>query len=241
VESIGQTGEKVQQYARSLGAELYGVAAAEALREHFPDKPQPERFVPGAKSVIVLGLPFSQGVMATVARPELSGLQQRASKAVTNVVGRVQGAERFFSGVENNMLDHELTLMAYKLARSIERRGFQAMYLPPSKGDNRFRTAPFYHMPAMYLAGLGTMGLNCSVLTPEFGPRVWVTSVITDLALPAGQPMAEELCTECQLCVENCPVHALDGQGWKDVHRCAAYGCCGTCQSICPVGKDVKV
>lgn len=239
-ESTEQVAEELQRYALLLGAELYGVAAADAYRQHFPEKPQPERFVPGAKSVIVIGLPRSRSVMATVAKPELSGLQERASDALTNVVGRVQGAERFFVGAEQDMLDHELKFMAYKLARFIERKGFRAMYLPPAKQDRRFLTAPFYHMPAMYLAGLGTMGLNCSILTPEFGPGVWVTSIITDLALPAGQPMIEELCTDCQICVERCPVHALDGRGWKDVHRCAAYGCCGTCQAVCPVGEDVS-
>ena len=35
-----------------------------------------------------------------------------------------------------------------------------------------------------------------------------------------------------------CPSRALDGKGWKNVFRCASYGCCGTCLSVCPVGKD---
>ena len=236
--STEQLAEELPRYARLLGAEIYGVAAADAYREHFPDKPQPERFVPGAKSVIVIGLPRSRGVMATVVK--LSGLQERASDALTNVVERVRGAERFFVGAEQDMLDNEVKFMAYKLARFIERKGFRVMYLPPARQDRRFLTAPFYHMPATYLAGLGTMGLNCSILTPEFGPRVWVTSIITDLELPAGQPMTEELCTDCQICVESCPVRALDGQGWKDGYLCAAYGCCGTCQAVCPVGEDVE-
>ena len=54
----------------------------------------------------------------------------------------------------------------------------------------------------MYLAGMGTLGLNASILTPEFGPRVFVTSIITDAPLVAGKPMDEELCTRCGLCVE---------------------------------------
>ncbi len=29
---------------------------------------------------------------------------------------------------------------------------------------------------------------------------------------------------------------SLDGKGWKNVHGCASYGCCGTCLSVCPVG-----
>ena len=86
-------------------------------------------------------------------------------------------------------------------------------------------------------AGLGTMGLNCCILTPEFGPRVYVSALITDAALPAGSPMEKELCTRCGLCVENCPIGAIDGEGWKNPWACASYGCCGTCMAICPVGE----
>lgn len=240
VEGTEELAEGLERYALLLGAELYGVAAADAYREHFPEKPQPERFVPGARSVIVIGLPRSRGVMATVLQLSGPGSQERASDALTNVEERVRGAERFFVGAEQDMLDNEVKFMAYKLANFIERKGFRAVYLPPARQDKRFLTAPFYHMPAMCLAGLGTMGLNCSILTPKFGPRVWVTSIITDLELPAGQPMTEELCTDCQICVESCPVHALDGQGWKNVHLCATYGCCATCQAVCLVGEDVE-
>jgi epoxyqueuosine reductase QueG len=49
--------------------------------------------------------------------------------------------------------------------------------------------------------------------------------------------MAEEMCTDCRLCVDNCPIGAIDGQGWKDPYACASYGCCGTCIAICPVGE----
>ena len=37
-------GEELEAFARSLGAEIYGVATADAFNE-FPDKPQPSKFV----------------------------------------------------------------------------------------------------------------------------------------------------------------------------------------------------
>jgi epoxyqueuosine reductase QueG len=232
-------GREVEEYARSLGADLYGVASADLYREHFPDKPQPGQFVPGARSIIIVGLPFTRGVMATVLKHELSGLQTGSRDVLLNGRAPVQGAERFFLAVENDMLEQEVTLQAYRVARFLESKGYRAMYLPTTKkSDRRFWTAPFYHMPAMYVAGMGTLGLNACIVTPQFGPRVWVTSIITNLELPAGQPLAEGVCTECAVCVENCPVGALDGRGWKDVYRCPTYGCCGTCVAICPVGED---
>jgi epoxyqueuosine reductase QueG len=220
-----------------MGAELYGVASAADYARVFPNKPQPTRFVENAQSVIVIGLPFEPGTVATVLRPELAGLRNRASQELTASKVQPAGAERFFLGEENGILSRELSLMGYKIAKHLRHSGWTALHLPPAKQNGRFRTAPFYHMPAMYLAGMGTLGLNCSILTPEFGPRVFVTSIITDYPLEAGQPMESEMCTHCELCVENCPIGAIDGQGWKNPFSCASYGCCSTCIAICPTGE----
>ena len=226
-------------YAKSLGAELYGVASASRYAEVFQDKPAPSRFLEGARSVVVIGLPYEPGTVESVLNPELSGLRRQASDEVGAQRGvQPQGAERFFLGEEDALLTRELTHMAYQMAKYLRHHDWRAFYLPVAKQNGRFRTAPFYHMPAMYLAGLGTLGLNCCILTPEFGPRVKVTSLITDSPLPAGEPMAEELCTECGLCVDNCPIGAIDGEGWKNPFACASYGCCGTCMAICPIGKS---
>jgi epoxyqueuosine reductase QueG len=230
---------RLEAYARGLGAELYGVASAEDYAREFPDKPAPQRFVENARSVIVIGLPFEPGTVATVLRPELAGLRSRAADDVAagNAV-QPAGAERFFLGEENGVITRELQWMGYKISKYLRHAGYTALHLPPSKQNARFRTAPFYHMPAMYLAGMGTLGLNCSILTPQFGPRVFVTSILTDCALNAGQPMEEEMCTRCGLCVNHCPVNAMDGKGWKNPFACASYGCCSTCIAICPVGEQ---
>lgn len=235
--AINQKGAELAEYARTLGAELYGVASVEDYAREFPDKPQPTRFVENAQSVIIIGLPFEPGTVATVLRPELAGLRTQAADQVSTSSVQPAGAERFFLGEENDVLARELALMGYKIAKHLRHQGWTALHLPPARQDQRFRTAPFYHMPAMYLAGMGTLGLNCSIITPEFGPRVYVTSIITDCPLPAGSPMADSLCDQCRLCVDSCPIGAIDGEGWKNPFACASYGCCSTCIAICPVGE----
>ena len=232
-----QMGIEMAEYAHTLGAELYGVASVADYVREFPTKPSPARFVEGAQSVIIIGLPYEPGTVATVLRPELAGLRVQASDQISTSNAQPVGAERFFLGEENNILAHELALMGYKIAKYLRHEGWLALHLPPGAQDRRFRTAPFYHMPAMYLAGLGTLGLNCAILTPEFGPRVYVTSIITDCPLPAGKAMSKGLCQHCGLCVESCPIGAIDGQGWKNPFACASYGCCSTCIAICPVGE----
>ncbi len=227
----------LRKYAVSLGAELYGVASVKDYAEQFGDKPQPGTFIENAASVIIIGLPFEPGTIATVLCPDLSGLRDKATEQVSSSASVPQGAERYFLSEENDLIERELALMGYKITKYLRKRGYKSLCLPVCKQDDRFRTAPFYHMPAMYLAGMGTMGLNFSIITPEFGPRIFVTSIITDCPLPAGKPMSKELCTRCELCVKNCPIGALDGKGGKNPFACASYGCCSTCIAICPAGE----
>ena len=231
-----QKGEEIRKYALSLGAEIYGVANAALYQEKFPSWAKPENFIPNAKSIILVGMAFNKGTLATVVNPEAAGLKRKSDDNVTNK-GRIAGVERYFSGEENALLDGEVRLIAYKIARKLEREGNMAIHLPPGKQDQRWFTPPFYHLPAAYLAGLGTMGLNCSLISPEYGPRMWLTSIITDKELPVGEPLSEEICTKCGKCVDVCPSEALDGEGWKNVYRCATYGCCGSCVAICPIGN----
>lgn len=228
---------EIEQLARSMGAEVYGVASVSEYENQFPHKPRPSAFVENAKSIIVFGLPFEPGTVATVLNPELAGLRRKAADEVTASKVQPSGAERYFLGEENALLSREIQLIGYRLAKKLRHLGYTSLHLPSGKQDGRFRTAPFYHMPAMYLAGMGTMGLNASILTPEFGPRIYVTSVITDCPLTPGQVLAEDLCTKCNLCVDNCPINAIDGKGWKNPFACASYGCCSTCIAICPVGE----
>ncbi len=241
---IEREAQELESYARSLGAEVYGIASAEAFKE-FPEKPQPSKFVPDAKSVITVGMPFTPELYATVAKPWLAGISREAADGAAlsdkSMRKPQAGVERYFIGDENNILTHEVGLIAYKIAWKLHREGEQAFYFPgPFKQDRRFRTAAFQFTQAMYLAGMGQMGFNCSILTSEYGPRIWVTTIITTKDLPAGQPNEPfyyEKCKSCKECVKRCPSTSLDGKGWKNVFRCAAYGCCGTCLSVCPVGS----
>ena len=238
-----QAGAEVEAFARSLGADIYGVASAEAYARDFPKKPSPMKFVADAKSVIIVGMPFTPEITATIATPELAEVFRKPSEyaAGDGSSGRPPvGAERYYFGEENTILSHEIAMIAYKTAWKLHREGYSAFYLPPVKTEQRFKTAPFYFLPAMYEAGIGQLGYNCSMINPVYGPRFRVTAIITNKELPAGQPLGERYypaCAECKICVRRCPSQALDGRGWKNVFKCASYGCCGTCLSVCPIGE----
>ena len=150
------------------------------------------------------------------------------------------GAERYYFAPEVTMLQHETCMIAYRLANKLHREGHRAFYFPNVPTEPRFKTAPFYFMPAMYTAGLGQLGMNCCIINPRFGPLMRVTAVITDLELPVGTPMDGMHYPECQSCTEcvkRCPSKSLDGKFWKNVFKCSSYGCCATCLSVCPAGQ----
>jgi len=240
-----EVGAEIEACARSLGADIYGVASADRYKELFPDKPPPGKFVDGARSVVIVGLPYSREIMDTVAKPWLAEVHRTgaddAALDARSAQRPVAGAERYYLGPENEMLTHEVSMIGYRLARRLRQDGHSAFYFPHVLTEQRFKTAPFYYLPAMYAAGIGQLGMNCSIIHPEYGPRFRVTAVITDLELPAGEPvdgMRFPDCETCLECVKRCPSKALNGEYWKNVFACASYGCCGTCLSVCPVGKD---
>ena len=119
-------GTDVEEYARSLGAEIYGVASAAKYEELFPQKPPPSKFVDGAKSVIIVGMPFSREIMDTVAKPWLAEIHRKGADMAALDSQSAQrpptGAERYYMGPENAMLTHEVALIAYKVARKIQRQ-----------------------------------------------------------------------------------------------------------------------
>ncbi|WP_456468063.1 hypothetical protein [Archaeoglobus sp.] len=79
-------------------------------------------------------------------------------------------------------------------------------------------------------AGVGWIGRNLLLITPESGPRVILASILTDMPLEAGTP-AENRCGTCRECIENCIVGALRDSDFKsypvgeevfDVEKCAS-------------------
>ena len=75
--------------------------------------------------------------------------------------------------------------------------------------DQRFVRALFSYEHAAVLAGLGTLGRNSLLITPEFGPRV-PPSLPPDGGLPGGDTLVKkDLCAGCNACIRECPAQAI--------------------------------
>jgi epoxyqueuosine reductase QueG len=115
----------------------------------------------------------------------------------------------------------------------LEDAGYPALIVPPTHvdpsgyhDDPNAHLSPLLSLPHVAVeAGLGTLGLNLQLLTPEYGPRVVLTAVLCSVSVDCDQPMKEALCLgpSCGRCVKVCPPDA--GREWDrdwkacDTHR----------------------
>jgi epoxyqueuosine reductase len=93
------------------------------------------------------------------------------------------------------------------MARRLEdRHGAKAASIPFSYPmDMRAGVGDVSLRHAAVAAGLGVFGRHNFVIHPKLDTRVIFAAVLTDLPLDSDPPVGEELCTECGLCVEQCP------------------------------------
>ncbi len=113
----------------------------------------------------------------------------------------------------------------------------------------------FPHKTGAVLAGLGWIGKNGLFIHRDFGPRVRLGTVLTDLVLPCENKVYENKCGDCNRCVSACPAYALTGDEWViggeresvvNAKACSEYmnqnfkhigrgSVCGICVRVCPV------
>ncbi len=139
----------------------------------------------------------------------------------------------------------ELQERTAKLAEYLQARGFRAQ--PQGPGG------PVVTIHYAVEAGLGQLGLNGQLLTPEAGSRCRLTVIMTNAELVTGSPIdygINAICDECQLCVRRCPPGAIplrraEHRGVTKAkikpERCfpvmiQAHGC-AVCMKVCPVQR----
>ena len=136
----------------------------------------------------------------------------------------------------------ELMLFIYDAGYTAEAVG-QIGY--PLKGEIKLKEAAIR-------IGIGKRGKNTVVLHPEYGPRLRFMGIITDL--PYNVPdigFKEEenpVCRYCNICIDSCPVNALEPYRMPDPKICLSYITprtedgrsilCDLCLKLCPAGKS---
>jgi epoxyqueuosine reductase len=190
--------EHIREIGLSNGADVVGFAAAEDYRsERTPDL---KTILPGVRSMIVLGFRELDGSLASDSgRISMHG-------RIGQMESCAHSTFRTAKAIENKYRVKAAPIMiSYPLNMAGPHRGLVA--------DVSLRHAAV-------AAGLGAFGRHNLVISPLFGSRVIFTAILTDVPMVSDPPVTEVLCSQCGLCVESCPAHALDKEGRTEDLKC---------------------
>jgi epoxyqueuosine reductase len=189
----------------------------------------PEALLPGARSIVALGLAYN----GAAAEPADDG----------GIRGRVA---RYARGADYHDV---IRPRLQELAEAIVELGG-----PQTRCRVFVDTGPLVERAAAVRTGLGFIGKNTCLLTGPLGSYVLLSAILTTVELPPD-PLVMRDCGSCRACIDACPTQAIVAPGELDATRCISYltiehrGAigpdlrpkmgewvfgCDVCQEVCP-------
>lgn len=192
---------------------------------------------------------------------ERDGLDRCVSLAVRLPADVVQGiaqgpTEAYFTAYHE--LNARLNSLAELAAAFLKERGWRALaQTTTTVVENAGYRTETPHKTCATRSGLGWIGKSALLVTPEFGPAVRLSSVLTDAVFDElGPPVSASRCGSCTRCRDTCPGKAILGTLWDptvarerlvDVEACRRAArklavertgheltLCGKCIEVCP-------
>lgn len=188
--------------AERLEIDYVGIANAERFAGA-PEGSRPNDLLPGAKSVVVMAVKLSLGAVQNIFRAHEDGL-----RSALGIYG---------SYAYSLFPNFSLKYAAYSVARFLEKHGHISNPMPSGPGS---ASVPFSNRHAAAAAGIGFFGWHDLLMTPDYGPRVRIVSVITraelepDPIIPTPQSCDP---VKCGICIRVCPSRAISATFTKSV------------------------
>jgi epoxyqueuosine reductase len=191
----------------------------------------PTRLLPGARSILVLGLNYR------TVEPAAAGPGE----------GRVS---RYAWGRDY----HEVVRRRLRRLADFHRR-----LLPDARARGVVDTAPLMEREFGRLAGLGWFGKNTALVNERLGSWFFLAALLTTAELAYDKPSDGPGCGACRACLDACPNGALGEPYRVDARRCISYLTvelrgpvpvalrqslgervfgCDLCQEICPFNRQ---
>ncbi len=148
----------------------------------------------------------------------------------------------------------------HRVIRSRLRRlaAFHRQTLPNVAVRGVVDTAPLAEKVFGWLAGLGRIGLNTTLINDQYGSWFFLAALLSAAELVYDLPQQGDPCGQCRACIDACPTGALKQPGVLDARRCLScltiehrgpipiplrkrlgarvFGC-DSCQEVCPWNK----
>jgi len=182
------TAAEIKARARELGADLVGIADGTRLNTTHITQ------LDGGRAIVL-------------------------AKRLNDGVARIRRWDDRHKYYNDELALTHLEETSLELVYWLEDCGYPAVIVPPTHVDpSEYRDQPNEHLAPMLSlphaaveAGLGTLGLNLQLLTPQYGPRVILTAVLCSVPVDCDQPMKDALCLgpSCGRCLKTCPGDAV--------------------------------
>ena len=154
----------------------------------------PQKILPGAKSIIVLAMNYFQG-------DEF----RRSETAATGRIARYAWGDDY----------HDLIAAKLDKIDGFLRRfgGAQKCYVD---------TGPVLERDHAAAAGIGWHGKSTMLIDEKLGTWFFLAEILTTLELPSDAPVRDR-CGTCERCISACPTGAITAPHKVDARRCISY------------------
>jgi epoxyqueuosine reductase len=155
----------------------------------------PEKILPGAKSIVVFALNYFQGNAA----------HRAAATAATGQIARYAWGDDYHDviGAKLDRLDEFLRSFG----------GQQKCYVD---------TGPVLERDHAAQGGIGWHGKSTMLIDQRLGTWFFLAEILTTLELPPDMPVPNR-CGTCERCITACPTGAITGPRQLDARRCISY------------------
>jgi epoxyqueuosine reductase len=195
----------------------------------------PQELLPGARSIICLGLNYYQGEFSEPVPGAPAGRVARYAW------------QRDYHQVMKKRMRAFVEGVSSRLGTKVAARWY-------------VDDGPMLDRAAAHRSGLGWFGKNTNILTPSLGSWLFLGQVITDLEIEADRPL-QKTCGACVRCIDACPTGAIVAPYVIDNARCISYLTienrgpipvelrpqmqdwvfgCDICQDVCPVNRKAR-
>jgi len=212
--------QQIENFAKSLGFDLVGFSPAKiedkylnafdkwikngneadmAYMRKIDERRDLTKILEGAKSVVVLGMNY-----------------YREQGEVAEGEGKVA---RYAYGRDYHKIIKKKLKLLVKFLEDLA---------PDHKHRAYVDTGPILERALAEQAGIGVIGKNACLITPEFGSWVFIAEVITTLELavevaPSPFKIKAHPCGNCRKCIDACPTGAIIAPGVIDSRLCISY------------------
>jgi len=203
--------ESAAEFQRWLDDGRHGEMAY--LARNSPKRTDPQRVLPGAKSIITLASAYSEDGPRTAPHPAITHgqLETRNPKPETVARGVIARYARFVD--YHDVLAGPLKELS-GFVTQLGGVGTRSLWY--------LDTGPLLERDLAQRAGLGFIGKHTNLISRRLGNWFFLAEIITTLELAPDAP-EKNRCGNCVRCMAACPTGAITAPFQLDARRCISY------------------